>query len=69
MIESICILDYKKSSTSDHIRSVKQREKLGQYYCKKCNSYMPLPDKDSHLKSDKLKSEIHLRSQQNDHLY
>ena len=49
---SICNLDYKKPFKSDHYKSVKHLEKLNQYYCKKCTSYMPLSDKDSHLGSD-----------------
>ena len=49
---SICISDYKKAFKSDHYKSVKHLKKLNQYFCKKCNSYMPLLEKSSHLNSD-----------------
>ena len=49
---SICNLNYKnykKAFKSDHLESVKHLEKFNQYYCKKCNLYMPISDKSSHL--------------------
>ena len=42
---SICNSDYKKAFKSDHLKSVKHLEKLNQYYCKKCNKFMPPSDK------------------------
>ena len=54
----ICISDYKKAFKSDHYKSVKHLKKLNQYYCKKCNSYMPLLEKSSHLNSDEHKNRI-----------
>ena len=41
---------------SDHLKSVKHLEKLNQYYCKKCNKFMPLSDKSNHLSSDQHKN-------------
>ena len=32
---SICNSDYKKAFKSDHLESVKDLEKVNQYYCKK----------------------------------
>ena len=48
----ICNSNYKKCFKSDHYKSVKHLEKLNHYYCKKCNLYMPLSGKSSHLNSD-----------------
>ena len=48
--------DYKKAFKSDHLKSVKHLEKLNQYYCKKCNKFMPLSDKSNHLSSDQHKN-------------
>ena len=53
---SICNSDYKKVFKSDHLKSVKHLQKLNQYYCKKCNTFMPLSDKSSHLNSDEHKN-------------
>ena len=44
---SVCNSGYK--SKSDRLKSVKHLGKLGQCFCKNCNSYMPLSDKLSHL--------------------
>ena len=49
---SVCNSDYEKAFKSDHLKSVKNLEKLNQYYCKKCNRFMPLSDKSNHLGSD-----------------
>ena len=49
---SICNSDYKKAFKTDHLKSVKYPKKLDQYYCKKCNLYMPISDQISHLSSD-----------------
>ena len=49
---SICNLNYNKSFKSDHYKTVKLLEKSNQNFCKKCNLYMPLRDKDSYLSSD-----------------
>ena len=48
----ICNANYKKCFKSDHYKSVKHLEKLNQYYCKKCNSYMPLSEKSSTEKNN-----------------
>ena len=53
---SICNSDYKKAYKSDHLKSIKHLQKLNQYYCKKCNTFMPLSDKSNHLNSDEQKS-------------
>ena len=53
---SICNPDYKKAFKSDHLKSVKQLQKLNQYHCKKCNTFMPLSDESSHLNSDEHKN-------------
>ena len=53
---SICNSNYKKAFKSDHLKSVKHLEKLNQYYCKKCNLFMPISDKISHLSSDEHKN-------------
>ena len=53
---SICNSDYKNAFTSDHLKSVKHLKKLNQYYCKKCNKFMPLSDKVNHLNSDQHKN-------------
>ena len=53
---NICDSNYKKSFESDHLKSVKQLEKIGQFYYKKCNLYMDISDKDSHLSSDEQKN-------------
>ena len=53
---SICNSDYKKAYKSDHIKSIKHLQKLNQYYCKKCNTFMPLSDKSNHLNSDEHKN-------------
>ena len=58
---SICNSDYKKAFKSDHYKSVKHLKKLNQYYCKKCNSYMPLLEKSSHLNSDEHKNKTEQR--------
>ena len=47
-----CNSDQKNTFKSDHPKSVKHLEKLNQYYCKKCNNFMPLSDKSNHLSSD-----------------
>ena len=52
----ICDSDYKKAFKSEHLKSVKHLEKLNQYYCKKCNTFMPLSDKSNHLSSDQHKN-------------
>ena len=49
---SICDSDYRKAYKSDHLKSIKHLQKLNQYYCKKCNTFMPLSDKSNHLNSD-----------------
>ena len=49
---TICNSDYKKAFKTDHLKSVKHFKKLNQYYCKKCNTFMPLSDKLYHLNSD-----------------
>ena len=54
---SICNSDYKKAYKSDHLKSIKHLQKLNQYYCKKCNTFMPLSDKSNHLNSDEHKNE------------
>ena len=51
----ICGLNYKYYK-SDHLKSVKHQESMGQYYCKKCHLYMLRADKDSHLNSNGHKS-------------
>ena len=53
---SICTSDYKKAYKSDHLKSIKHLQKLNQYYCKKCNTFMPLSDKSNHLNSDEHKN-------------
>ena len=53
---SICNQNYKKAFKSDHFKSVKHLEKLNQYFCKKCNIFMPLEDKSSHLNSEEHKN-------------
>ena len=53
---SICNSDYKKAYKSDHLKSIKHLQKLNQYYCKKCNTFMPLSDKSNHLISDEHKN-------------
>ena len=53
---SICNSDYKKAYKSDHLKSIKRLQKLNQYYCKKCNTFMPLSDKSNHLNSDEHKN-------------
>ena len=58
---SICNLNYKKVFKSDHLKSVKHLEKLDQYYRKKCNLYMPISDKFSHLSSDEHKNKTEQR--------
>ena len=55
-LSCICNKNFTKSFKSDLIKSVKHQEKLGKYYCRKCNLYMPLLDKDSHLESDNHKN-------------
>ena len=58
---SICNSDYKKAFKSDHYKSVKHLKKLNQFYCKKCNSYMPLLEKSSPLNSDEHKNKTEQR--------
>ena len=58
---SICNSDYKKAFKSDHYKSVKHLKKLNQFYCKKCNSYMPLLEKSSPLNSDEHKNKTQQR--------
>ena len=58
---SICNSDYKKAFKSDHYKSVKHLEKLKQYYCKKCNLYIPLSGKSSHLNSNEHKNKTEQR--------
>ena len=58
---SICNLFPEKSCKSEQYKSVKHHEKLGQYYCKQCNSYMILSDKDSHLNSDEQKKNKNIK--------
>ena len=53
---SICNSDYKKAFKSDHLKSVKNLEKLNQNYCTKCNKFMPLSDRVNHLYSDQHKN-------------
>ena len=53
---SICDSVYKKAFKSDRLKSVKHLEKSNQYYCKKCNKFMPLSDKSNHLNSDQHKN-------------
>ena len=53
---SFCNSNYKKAFKSDHYKSVKHLEKINQCYCKKCNLYMPLSDKSSHLISQENKN-------------
>ena len=53
---SICNSDYKEAYKSDHLKSIKPLQKLNQYYCKKCNTFMPLSDKSNHLNSDEHKN-------------
>ena len=53
---SICNSDYKKAYKFDHLKSIKHLQKLNQYYCKKCNTFMPLSDKSNHLNSDEHKN-------------
>ena len=55
---NICSSEFRKNFKSDHLKSVKHLEKLNQYYCKKCNLYMPLSDKQSHLESSNHKSNL-----------
>ena len=57
----ICNSNYKKCFKSDRYKSVKHLEKLKQYYCKKCNLYMPLSGKSSHLNSDEHKNKTEQR--------
>ena len=57
----ICNSNYKKCFKSDHYKSVKHLEKLKQYYCKKCNLYMPLSGESSHLNSDEHKNKTEQR--------
>ena len=59
---SICDSNFKKSFKSDHFKSVKHLEKIGHYYCKKCNLYMPRADKESHLNSNEHKNKTEQRS-------
>ena len=58
---SICNSEYKKAFKSDHLKSVKHLKRLDQYYCKKCNLYMPISDKISHLSSDEHKNKTEQR--------
>ena len=53
---SICNSDYKKAYKSDHLKSIKHLQKLNQYYCEKCNTFMPLSNKSNHLNSDEHKN-------------
>ena len=53
---SICNSDYKKAYKSDHLKSIKHLQKLNQYYCKKCYTFMPLSDKSNHINSDEHKN-------------
>ena len=53
---SICNSDYKKAYKSDHLKSIKHLQKLNQYYCKKCNTFMPLSDKSNNLNSNEHKN-------------
>ena len=53
---SICNSEFKKAYKSDHLKSIKHLQKLNQYYCKKCNTFMPLSDKSNHLNSDERKN-------------
>ena len=52
----ICNSNYKKSNKSDQINLLGHQEKVNQYYCKKCNLYMSLSCKNSHLNSKKIKT-------------
>ena len=52
----VCNSSFQKSRFSDHVKSVKHLEKLSQYYCKKCNQFMPLSDKENHLNSNEHKN-------------
>ena len=58
---NICNSNYKKSYKSDHIISIGHQKKLNQYYGKKCNLYMPLSGKSSHLNSDEHKNKTEQR--------
>ena len=58
---SNCNSNYKKCFISDHYKSVKHLEKLNQYYCKKCNLYIRLSEKSSHLNSDEHKNKTEQR--------
>ena len=51
-----CNSDYKKPYKSDQIKSIGHQENENQYYWKKCNLYMSLSCKDSHLNSNEHKS-------------
>ena len=63
---SVCRPEYK--SKSDHLKSVKHLEKLNQFFCKKCNSYMFLSDNISNLGSDEHKQPNHA-SDENQNLF
>ena len=52
---SVCKSDYKKAYKSDHINSIGHQKKLKKNFCKKCNLYMPLSGKSSHLNLDEHK--------------
>ena len=47
---NICNSDYKNKN--DHMKSVKHLKVLNQYYCKKCNIFLPLAEKENHLSSN-----------------
>ena len=55
---NVCNSAFKKSRFSDHLKSVKHLEKLNQYYCKKCNQYLQLSEKENHLNSDEHRNNL-----------
>ena len=51
-----CNSNYKNAFKSDQLKSAKHLENLNQYYCKNCNTFMPLSDMSNHLSSDQHKN-------------
>ena len=51
----VCNIEYKKIYRSQHLRSIKHLEKVDQYFCKKCNLFLSLKEKQNHLNSDEHK--------------
>ena len=49
---SFFIFEFKKSFELDRLKSMKHLKKLDRYLCKKCNLYMTLSNKQTHLVSE-----------------